>query len=313
MTSTALASAGGSSLPAPLGFIDHLFAPDTTDVVLNSAPIALSRVNGAWQSHPSPFGTGGELENWMIDLFEQQGVSLNFRRPMATMVKEGFRYHGVLPHGVSNQTQLVIRRLHRGEPAPVEFWQGDNLRRFRILAEAMRGGSSVLVVGAAGAGKTTLLRQLLLQLSQFRLITIEDTPELGVVGDNVVSLVARDANQDGLGQISMADLLTEALRMSPDRIAVGEVRSVELAVMLEALNTGQAGGGATMHANSVRDLTSRLESIGLRAGVPLGSLIRQVESAISLVAFVQRSKGYEIAALAKPRVSASGLEFIRVD
>ena len=313
MTSIELAWPGGCVLPASLGFIEALFEPNTTDVVLTSAPSALARVNGAWQALTFPFDSGGNFEHWVIDLFEEAGVALNFRRPMATMVKDGFRFHGILPHGVSNRAQLVIRRLHGGEQVPIEFWRADNLRRFRFMADAMCRGSSVLVVGGAGAGKTTLLRQLLLQLSQFRLITIEDAPELGLGGPNVVSLIARDANQDGVGQISMADLLAEALRMSPDRIAVGEVRSVELTVMLEALNTGQAGGGATMHANSVRDLSSRFESIGLRAGVSPASLNRQVESAISLVAFVQRSPDFEIAALAKPRVSSGVLEFIRVD
>ena len=296
-----------------VGRLIELFDGSTTDAVFSGCSTAMVRRGVEWRPIDSPFATAESLADWMIDTFEEAGVALNFMRPMGSVVIDGFRLHGVLPHGISDRVQLTVRRLSAGVFESRFFESRASIHKFERLALAMLSGKSVLLAGGAGAGKTTLLRNLLRQLRDFRVVTIEDAPELALDSPNVVALTTREANQEGLGAISMSDLLVQALRMSPDRIAVGEVRGVELAVMLEALNTGQAGGGATIHANSWVDLPARLESIGLRAGLKPELVARQVVAAFGLVAFVERSPTFEIAAIAQPVIGHRGLEFVRVD
>lgn len=288
--------------------------PGVTDVVVTGDGAVLLKQFGSWNSDRSPFETKNVFLEWLIELFEQSGVELNYLRPMASTVVGRFRLHGILAHGVVNQPQVVIRRLAPPISAVPFSADGVSTQRVGRLADAMQRGQSVLIAGGPGAGKTTLLRLLLQRLRGLRIITIEDVPELQLDEPNVVSLVTRDQNQDGFGEVGLSQLLIEALRMSPDRIAVGEVRGVELAVMLEALNTGQAGGGATIHANSLQSVPARLEAIGLRAGIHPGLLARQVVSAFALVAFVRQAGGvFEIAEIGRPVLTERGLEVVRVD
>jgi pilus assembly protein CpaF len=153
--------------------------------------------------------------------------------------------------------------------------------------------NNILIAGPAGSGKTTLLRSLLNQFSHERVITIEDAAELGLSSQNAVSLLSRVANVEGQGEIGLDRLLIEALRMSPDRIAVGEVRGSELVTMLDALNTGHSGAGATIHANSLVAVASRLLTIGARAGLSPEAISMQVIDAFSLVDFVARDHRIE--------------------
>ncbi len=308
-------SDASNGLPMGLSCLaDFLHKPGVTDVVITGDGKVLSKRFGRWHSDPSPFNAKNLFLDWMIELFEQSGIELNFLRPMASTVVGRFRLHGVLEHGVVNQPQVVIRRLTPSfEVAP---YSADSLSSLRAtkLADSMQRGQSVLIAGGPGAGKTTLLRFLLQQLRGLRIVTIEDVPELQLDAPNVVSLITRAPNQDGFGEVGLSALLVEALRMSPDRIAVGEVRGIELGVMLEALNTGQAGGGATIHSNSLRSVPARLEAIGLRAGIQPELLARQVVSAFALVAFVRQSEGmFQIAELGRPVLTERGFEVIRVD
>ena len=172
----------------------------------------------------------------------------------------------------------------------------------------IRQGEFVSLVGPSGCGKTTLLRSLLDRLELERVITIEDAAELALSSPNAVSLVSRVANVEGQGEIGLDRLLIEALRMSPDRIAVGEVRGLELVTMLDALNTGHSGAGATIHANSLSAVASRLISIGARARVSARALGLQVIDAFSLVAFVGRD--HRIEAVGCFALGDDGLEVI---
>ena len=307
--------APASALPKELACLARfLDVPGVTDVVVTGDGTVQAKRFGRWQSDQSPFETKSSFLEWMIELFELSGVELNFLRPMASTVIGRYRLHGVLAHGVVNQPQVVIRRLvPSAEVLPFSANPVSAIRA-RKLSDAMQSGQSVLIAGGPGAGKTTLLRHLLQQLRGLRIITIEDVPELQLETPNVTSLITRDQNQDGFGKVDLSHLLTEALRMSPDRIAVGEVRGVELAVMLEALNTGQAGGGATIHANSFESVPARLEAIGLRAGIQPELLARQVISAFAHIAFVNHTNGeFLISELGRPILTEHGLGVIRVD
>ena len=299
-------------MPALLERLQPLLAtPSLTDLAINGHQSVHIRVANEWLSCPAPFDSAEQLRDLLIDEFELAGLGLNFKNPMASIVVQGFRIHGVLSFGVSPNIQVSIRRLGlEGDHVPAPFSVGTPSHRwFEALAAAMLQGRSVLIAGGAGSGKTTILRALLSRMNRLRVVTLEDAPELGFANNNFVSLLTRSANQDGAGEITLDRLLREALRMSPDRIAVGEVRGDELGVMLEALNTGHSGAGATIHANSLSDLASRLEALGMRSGIAPQSLARQVVSAFSFAVMATRADGFSISQVAKPVLGPSGLEF----
>jgi pilus assembly protein CpaF len=160
-----------------------------------------------------------------------------------------------------------------------------------LLAATVEGGMNVLVSGGTGTGKTTLLNV----LSSFipraeRIVTIEDAVELQLDQDHVVRLEARPPNTEGQGQITIRDLVRNALRMRPDRIIIGEVRGAEALDMLQAMNTGHDGSLSTVHANAPRDALARLETMVLMAGfdLPTRAIREQVASALDLIVQIER-------------------------
>jgi len=160
-----------------------------------------------------------------------------------------------------------------------------------LLTWAVRARANIMVSGGTGAGKTTLLNALgaMLPLGE-RLVTVEDTAELRLPGDHVVRLEARPATADGLGAVSIRQLVRNALRMRPDRILVGEVRGPEAVDMLWAMNTGHEGSLSTCHANSPLDALRRLEVMVLSAelDLPLLAVREQLAAALDLVVHVAR-------------------------
>jgi pilus assembly protein CpaF len=165
----------------------------------------------------------------------------------------------------------------------------DDRENLRTLVRERR---NILVSGASGTGKTTLLAAILAEAAHTeRIVLIEDLAELQVAHPHVVSLEARQPNIEGVGGIDVATLIREALRMRPDRLIVGECRGGEVAALLMALNTGHAGGGGTIHANSLDDVPARLEALGALAGLSVAALTRQAASGIDVVIHVEKSDG----------------------
>jgi len=161
----------------------------------------------------------------------------------------------------------------------------------QFLQQCVRGRLNILIAGGTGSGKTTLLNV----ISSFvppdeRIVTIENVAELQLQQEHVVTLETRERNIEGRGEISIRDLVVNALRMRPDRIIVGEVRAGESLDMLQAMNTGHDGSMTTLHANSTRDALARLETMVLMAGMdlPLRAIREQIASAIDLVVFQER-------------------------
>jgi pilus assembly protein CpaF len=152
----------------------------------------------------------------------------------------------------------------------------------------------VLVAGSTGSGKTTLLNDLLAFIPRNeRILALEDTPELSPRHPHFVALQSRAANADGFGEISIRNLLRQALRMRPDRILVGECRGPEVLDLLQVVNTGHQGSLATIHANSARDALRRLEILALLSApesLSLTALREWIASGIQWVAHVAREK-----------------------
>lgn len=160
-----------------------------------------------------------------------------------------------------------------------------------LLKACVRGRVNILVSGGTGSGKTTLLNILSSFIpSTERIVTIEDAAELQLQQDHVVTLEARPANMEGKGRVTTRDLVVNSLRMRPDRIIVGEVRSGEALDMLQAMNTGHDGSLTTVHANSPKDSLSRLETMVMMSGMELPSraIKEQIASAINIVVQVAR-------------------------
>jgi pilus assembly protein CpaF len=164
---------------------------------------------------------------------------------------------------------------------------------FDFLRACVNARLNILVSGGTGSGKTTMLNI----LSSFigdgeRIVTIEDAAELQLRQRHVVTLEARPPNIEGHGQVTIRDLVRNTLRMRPDRIIVGEVRSGEALDMLQAMNTGHDGSLSTGHSNSPRDMLARLETMVLMAGMdlPLRAVREQIASALDLVVHTERMR-----------------------
>jgi len=175
----------------------------------------------------------------------------------------------------------------------------------RFLLSSVRGRANIIVSGGAGSGKTTMLGVLASAIADDeRLITIEDAAELRLAKPHVVSLEARPANVEGRGEVTVRDLVRNALRMRPDRIIVGEVRGGEALDMLQAMNTGHEGSLSTAHANSAPHVLWRLETMAMMSDVdlPVAHVRAQVAAALDVVVQLARLRDgrrvvWEIAAV----------------
>jgi pilus assembly protein CpaF len=207
---------------------------------------------------------------------------------------DGSRVNVVIPPLSVDGPALSIRRFTAARPGPDELVASGTLTpELRdLLAAAVRARQSILISGGTGAGKTTLLNALSAYIgSSERVITLEDAAELRLRQEHVVRLESRPPSVEGRGEVTIRDLLRNALRMRPDRIVIGEVRGREALDLLTALNTGHDGALSTVHANSPADALRRLETLALMAGVglPLEAIREQLGRGIELVVHLARS------------------------
>src|SRR5437763_5220614 len=201
---------------------------------------------------------------------------------------DGSRVNVVIPPLALSGPCLTIRRFRRHGFSLSDLVEngtlGEELASF--LARCVRARASILVSGGTGSGKTTTLGALSGALPEGeRIVTIEDAAELRLRQPHVVRLEARPANLEGRGEVTIRQLVRNALRMRPDRIVVGEVRGAEALDMLMALNTGHEGSLTTVHANSAEDALRRIETLALMAGLglPHAAVREQVATALDLV------------------------------
>lgn len=203
----------------------------------------------------------------------------------------GVRLHAVLAPVAQGGTCVSLRILR---PAT----QGlDDLARsgavdpdaHDLLEEIVRARLAFLVTGGTGAGKTTMLAAMLGRVDPVeRIVCVEDAAELAPAHPHVVQLVARAPNVEGVGEVTVRDLVRQSLRMRPDRIVVGEVRGAEVVDLLTALNTGHDGGAGTVHANSPGEVPARLEALAALGGMDRRALHSQLAAAVQAVLHVRR-------------------------
>lgn len=238
-----------------------------TDLVINGYDFAAVLQNGRWKSVASGYATAAELDAAARLLISLGGRRVDLAHPFASAdLGAKFRVHALLASAVNQKTHISLR-VHAPRDVALSQWLAINKissAQSSQLQAILNSRESFLISGTAGAGKTTLLRALLCEVSSERIITIEDTAELQLVSQLNVALVTRNANVEGRGEISLNQLLVEALRMRPDRLVVGEVRSTELVTLLQASSSGHSAA-ATIHANSLNQVFDRVESVAIAA------------------------------------------------
>ena len=206
---------------------------------------------------------------------------------------DGTRLHAVLPPVASAGTCLSLRTFTARGFTIDELEDAGTLRNGAalLLRAIVRAKAAFLVTGGTGTGKTTLLASMLgLVEPTERLILVEDAAELRPAHQHVVRLTARPPNVEGAGEVSLRDLVRQALRMRPDRLIVGEVRGAEVVELLTALNTGHAGSGGTVHANSAAQLPARLEALGALGALDRHAVRSQVAAAVQVAIHLGRQR-----------------------
>jgi pilus assembly protein CpaF len=278
-----------------LGPLEVLLAdPAVEEVMVNGPDRVFVERGGRIEPTEVTFADEEELRNAIERVLAPLGRRVDELSPMVdARLADGSRVNVVIPPLALDGPVVSIRRFGARRPGPDELVALGTLsvEQRRLLERAVAARRSVLVSGGTGSGKTTLLNA----LSSFvapdeRVVTIEDAAELRLQQPHVVRLESRPAGVEGRGEVTIRDLLRNALRMRPDRIVIGEVRGPEALDLLTALNTGHDGALSTVHANSPADALSRLETLALMAGVglPHPAIAAQVRRGIDLVVHIQR-------------------------
>jgi pilus assembly protein CpaF len=277
-------------LATGLGPLEPLLSDPAVDEVMVNGPGAVYVERGGRLERTGVgFGSEAELMHAIERILAPLGRRVDEAAPLCdARLPDGSRVNVVIPPLALSGPCLTIRRFRRGGFSLAELVRRGTLPRelADFLARCVAARASVVVSGGTGSGKTTTLNALSGAIpGEERIVTIEDAAELRLRQRHVVRLEARPPNLEGSGEVTIRQLVRNALRMRPDRIVVGEVRGGEALDMLQALNTGHDGSLTTVHANSPEDALRRIETLALMADValPHAAVREQVASALDLV------------------------------
>lgn len=262
---------------------------DVTEIMVNGPDKIFYEKNGAIQQYNGRFASEQKMQDIIQQIVGRHNRVVNQASPIVdTRLADGSRVNVVLSPISLGGSAISIRKFPK-EPFDMErlISIGSLSKEVaRVLETLVKARYSIFISGGTGSGKTTFLNA----LSQYipedeRIITIEDSAELQLLGaQNIVRLETRNANVEGVVPITIRDLIRTALRMRPDRIIVGECRGAEALDMLSAMNTGHDGSLSTGHANSCRDMISRVETMVLMGQeLPLAAIRSQIASGINII------------------------------
>lgn len=279
-----------------LGPLEELLAdPTVTEIMVNGSDKIYIEKSGKLQLSPVTFTSNLQLRNVIERIVTPLGRRIDEKTPYCdARLPDGSRVNAVIEPLAIDGPAVTIRKF------PTErITIDDYVSRFGSMTQAMADflrvcveqGLNIIISGGTGSGKTTLLNVLSGFIpSSERIVTVEDAAELQLKQDHVVRLETRPPNMEGTGEISIRDLVRNALRMRPDRIVVGECRDGAALDMLSAMNTGHDGSMTTVHANNPREAISRLETLCLMAGMelPARAIREQIASAVHLIVQISR-------------------------
>lgn len=282
------------------GILDTIMADDDiTEVMINGPENIFIEKKGCLTKLEQSFENERRLEDVVQKIVGLAGREVNQANPIVdTRLPDGSRVNVVLPPIARNGATVTIRKFSKTPMTVEQLIKYGSITQdiADILEKLIRAKYNIFICGGTGSGKTTFLNALSNYIpKEERIITIEDSAELQITGvENLVSLETRNANAAGAGQITIRDLIKSSLRMRPERIVVGEVRGAEALDMLQAMNTGHDGSLSTGHANSTKDMLSRLETMVLQGadGLPLEAVRQQIGSAIDIIIHLSRLRDH---------------------
>lgn len=269
---------------------------EVTEIMVNGPHRIYVERKGKLELSDVVFKDNNHVMNIINRIVSQVGRRVDESSPMVdARLVDGSRFNAVIPPLSLVGPSMTIRKFSKKPFTANDLIKFGSIspKMVSFLEACVKGRMNIIVAGGTGSGKTTLLNVLSSCIpNNERIVTIEDAAELQLMQDHVVTLESRPPNLEGKGQISIRDLVKNSLRMRPDRIIVGEVRSGETLDMLQAMNTGHDGSLTTAHANSPRELMSRLETMVLMSGMdlPVRAIREQIQSGLDLVVHQSRLK-----------------------
>ena len=279
-----------------LGLLDSIIKDDKiTEVMINGPEDIFTEKAGKLYKLEQKFDDERQLEDIIQKIVGQAGREVNQANPIVdTRLPDGSRVNVVLPPISLNGATVTIRKFSKTPMTIEQLLKYGSITPevAHVLELLVKAKYNIFISGGTGSGKTTFLNALSSYIPHDeRVITIEDSAELQIEGiDNLVRMETRNANTSGSGSVTIRDLIKSSLRMRPERIIVGEVRGGEALDMLQAMNTGHDGSLSTGHANSTRDMLSRLETMVLQGseGLPLEAIRQQIASAVDIIIHLSR-------------------------
>jgi len=278
-----------------LGPLENLLSDkDITEIMINGKDRIYIEKSGKLQRTSMRFSSNAQLNSIIERIVAPIGRRVDESTPLVdARLSDGSRVNIIIPPLSLVGPSVTIRRFSETpfQAADLVRFGSLNPNMVDFLKAAIEARLNIIVSGGTGSGKTTLLNVLSSFIpSDERIVTLEDSAELQLTQDHVVSLESRPANIEGEGEIPIRTLLKNTLRMRPDRIVVGECRGGEALDMLQAMNTGHDGSLTTIHANTPRDCVSRLETLVMYSGIQLPSraIRSQIASAIHLIVQLNR-------------------------
>lgn len=268
--------------------------PAYSEIMVNGPDQVYVEEKGKLKLTDIRFRDEEHLMNIINRIVSNIGRHVDEASPMVdARLADGSRVNAIIPPLSLVGPVLTIRKFGKKPITAQQLLQFGSMTpdMLHFLEACVKGKLNIVVAGGTGSGKTTLLNVLSSYIPEDeRIVTIEDAAEVQLKQNHVITLEARPANLEGKGAVTIRNLVKNALRMRPDRIIVGEVRSEETLDMLQAMNTGHDGSLTTTHANSPRDTVARLETMVLMSGMelPLRAIRDQISSAIDLI--VQQSR-----------------------
>lgn len=265
-----------------------------TEIMVNGADAIFYERDGriyTWDRH---FESREKLEDVIQQIVSRSNRQVNESIPIVdARLKDGSRVNVVLDPVALNGPILTIRKFPEEAITMADLirWESISQEAAEYLKVLVKAGYNIFISGATSTGKTTFLNVLADYIPKTeRVITIEDSAELQIHGiENLVRMEVRQADGDGVSNVTLRDLIRTSLRMRPDRIIVGEVRGEEALDMIQSMNTGHDGSLSTGHANSPQDMLSRLETMALFASdIPIQAIRKQIASSIDIIVQLER-------------------------